>query len=104
MRRRGTGQAGALLEPSSGSGVAEVSVERVGAASGVSRSQVCRYFPDQEALIAAVVDFQIAAVLARQRSLLASLESLADLQEWADDVVELKRARNGARECPLGLW
>jgi TetR/AcrR family transcriptional regulator, transcriptional repressor for nem operon len=83
-------------------GVAGVSVERVGAASGVSRSQVCRYFPDKEALIDAVVDFQIAAVLARQCSLLASLESLADLQEWADDVVELNRARNGAPGCLLG--
>jgi TetR/AcrR family transcriptional repressor of nem operon len=83
-------------------GVAGVSIERICAASGVSRSQVRRYFPAKEALIESVVDFQIAAVLARQRSLLASLGSLADLQEWADDVVELNRARNGARGCPLG--
>lgn len=83
-------------------GVAGVSIERVRVASGVSRSQVCRYFPAKEALIDAVVDFQIAAVLARQCSLLSSLESLADLQAWVDDVVELNRARNGARGCPLG--
>jgi TetR/AcrR family transcriptional regulator, transcriptional repressor for nem operon len=83
-------------------GVAGVSIERVRAASGVSRSQVCRYFPAKEALIDAVVDFQIAAVLARQCSLLASLGSLADLEAWADDVVELNRARNGARGCALG--
>jgi TetR/AcrR family transcriptional repressor of nem operon len=83
-------------------GVAEVSIERVRAASGVSRSLVCRYFPAKEALIDAVVEFQIAAVLARQRSLLAGLGSLADLQAWADDVVELNRARNGACGCPLG--
>jgi TetR/AcrR family transcriptional regulator, transcriptional repressor for nem operon len=83
-------------------GVAGMSIERVRAASGASRSQVYRYFPTKEALIDAVVDFQIAAVLARQRSLLASLGSLADLQEWADGVVELNRARKGARGCPLG--
>jgi TetR/AcrR family transcriptional regulator, transcriptional repressor for nem operon len=83
-------------------GVAGVSIEQVRAASGVSRSQVTRYFPAKEALIDAVVDFQIAAVLARQCSLLANLRSLGDLQEWADDVVELNRARNGARGCPLG--
>jgi AcrR family transcriptional regulator len=79
-------------------GVAGVSIERVRATSGVSRSQVARYFPAKEALIDAVVDFRIAAVLARQCSLLAGLRSLADLQEWADDVVEL----NGVRGCPLG--
>jgi AcrR family transcriptional regulator len=83
-------------------GVAEMSIERVRAASGASRSQVYRYFPAKEALIDAVVDFQIAAVLASQRSLLASLGSLGDLQEWADDVVELNRARKGACGCPLG--
>jgi hypothetical protein len=48
------------------------------------------------------VDFQIPAVLARQRSLLASLGSLADLQESADEVVELNHARKGACGCPLG--
>jgi TetR/AcrR family transcriptional regulator, transcriptional repressor for nem operon len=83
-------------------GVAGVSIERVRVASGVSRSQVCRYFPAKEALIDAVVEFQIAAVLARQCSLLAGLGSLVDLQEWADDVVESNRGRNGARGCPLG--
>jgi TetR/AcrR family transcriptional repressor of nem operon len=83
-------------------GVAGMSIERVRAASGASRSQVYRYFPVKEALIDAVVDFQIAAVLARQRSLLARLGSLGDLQEWANDVVELNRARTGPRGCPLG--
>jgi TetR/AcrR family transcriptional regulator, transcriptional repressor for nem operon len=83
-------------------GVAGVSIERVRAASGASRSQVCRYFPAKEALIEAVVDFRIAAVLARQCSSLASLGSLADLQEWADEVVESNRAGKGVRGCPLG--
>jgi TetR/AcrR family transcriptional regulator, transcriptional repressor for nem operon len=83
-------------------GVAGVSIERVCVASGASRSQVYRYFPAKEALIDAVVDFQIAAVLARQRSSLASLGSLADLQEWADGMIELNRTRNGAHGCPFG--
>jgi TetR/AcrR family transcriptional regulator, transcriptional repressor for nem operon len=50
-------------------GVAGVSIERVRAASGFSRAQVCRYLPAEEALIDAVVDFQAAAVLARHCSL-----------------------------------
>lgn len=83
-------------------GVAGVSIERVRAASGASRSQVYRFFPAKEALIDAVVDFRIAAVLDRQRSLLASMDSPGDLQEWADGVIELNRARKGSRGCPLG--
>jgi TetR/AcrR family transcriptional regulator, transcriptional repressor for nem operon len=83
-------------------GVAGVSIEQVRSVSGVSRSQVCRYFPAKDALIEAVVDFQIAAVLAQQRSLLASLGSLEELHEWADDMVELNRARKGASGFPLG--
>lgn len=83
-------------------GVARMSIERVRTASGASRSQVYRYFPAKEALIDAVVDSQIAAVLAQQRSLLASLGSLKELHEWADEMVELNRPRKGARGFPLG--
>jgi len=83
-------------------GVAGVSIERVRVVSGLSRSQVCRYFPAKEPLIDAVVDFRIAAVLARQCSVLAAVGSLADLQEWADDLLEMNRARPGERGCPLG--
>jgi TetR/AcrR family transcriptional repressor of nem operon len=83
-------------------GVAGMSVERIRAASGVSRSQVDRYFPAKEALLDAVVDFQIDAVLARQRSWLASLGCLEDLNIWADEVVEVNRTWKGARGCPLG--
>jgi AcrR family transcriptional regulator len=97
MRRRVTGLCGARPRLSSGSASRGVSIERVRAASGASRSQVYRYFPAKEALIDAVVDFQIPAVLVRQRSLLATLGSLGDLQEWADGVIELNRARKGAR-------
>lgn len=81
-------------------GVAGMSIERVRAASGASRSQVCRYFPAKHTLIDAVVDFQIAAMLARQRSLLARVGSLRDLQEWAGDVIEWNR--KGPHGCPLG--
>jgi TetR/AcrR family transcriptional repressor of nem operon len=83
-------------------GVAGVNVEQLCAAAGVSREQVHRYFPVKEALIGAVVDFQVAAVLARQRSLLANLGSLADLQRWAGDMVELNHGRKEACGCPLG--
>lgn len=83
-------------------GLGGMSIERVRAASGVSRSQIYRWFPAKDTLIDAVVDFQIASVLARQSSLLASVGSLRDLHEWADGVVELNRVRKGSRGCPLG--
>ncbi|WP_083845285.1 TetR/AcrR family transcriptional regulator [Pseudonocardia dioxanivorans] len=80
-------------------GVAGMSVERVCAASGVSRSQVYRCFPAEDALVSAVVDLHVAAVLGRQRSLLLNVASLADLYAWAEDMVEL----GGARRCESGL-
>ncbi|MFC7656638.1 TetR/AcrR family transcriptional regulator [Pseudonocardia benzenivorans] len=76
-----------------------MSVERVCAASGVSRSQVYRCFPAEDALVSAVVDLHVAAVLGRQRSLLLNVASLADLYAWAEDMVEL----GGARRCESGL-
>jgi TetR/AcrR family transcriptional repressor of nem operon len=83
-------------------GVAGVNVEQLCAVAGVSRAQVQRYFPAKEALIGAVVDFQVATVLERQRSLLANLGSPADLQRWANDMVELNHGRKEAYGCPLG--
>jgi AcrR family transcriptional regulator len=53
-------------------GVAGTSLEQVLTASNASRSQFHRYF-----VIEAVVDFQVNPVLARQRSLLARVDSVS---------------------------
>jgi len=83
-------------------GVAGTSIEQVLTASNTSRSQLYRYFTNKEAVIEAVVEFQVNAVLAHQRSLLESVDSLGGLRGWADAVVAMNRTRGGVGGCPIG--
>ncbi|WP_433559261.1 TetR/AcrR family transcriptional regulator [Pseudonocardia xinjiangensis] len=83
-------------------GVVETSIEEVLAASNASRSQLHRYFANKEAVIEAVVDFQVNPVLAGQRSLLARVDSVSGLREWADTFVAMSRTRGGVGLCPIG--
>lgn len=83
-------------------GVVGTSIEQVLTESNASRSQLYRYFANKEAVIEAVVDFQVNAVLARQQSLLARVDSVSGLREWADAVVAMNRTRDGVGGCPIG--
>jgi TetR/AcrR family transcriptional regulator, transcriptional repressor for nem operon len=83
-------------------GVAGTSIEQVLTASNTSRSQLYRYFANKEAVIEAVLDFRVNAVLARQQSPLARVDSVSGLREWADAVVAINRTRGGAGGCPIG--
>jgi TetR/AcrR family transcriptional regulator, transcriptional repressor for nem operon len=83
-------------------GVVGTSIEQVLTASDASRSQFHRYFANKEAVIEAVVDFQVNPVLARQQSLLAQVDSVSGLREWADAVVAMNRTRGGVAGCPIG--
>src|SRR6201991_2799764 len=82
-------------------GVVGPSIEQVLTASDASRSQFHRYFANKEAVIDAVVDFQVNLVLARQQSLLARVDSVSGLREWADAVVAMNRTRGGVGGCPI---
>ena len=83
-------------------GVVEMSIEEVLTASNASRSQLHRYFANKEAVIEAVVDFQVNPVLAGQQSLLARVDSVSGLREWADAFVAMNRTRGGVGLCPIG--
>jgi TetR/AcrR family transcriptional repressor of nem operon len=83
-------------------GVVETSVEEVLTASNASPSQLHRYFANKEAVIEAVVDFQVNSVLAGQQSLLARVDSVSGLREWADAFVAMNRTRGGVGLCPIG--
>jgi TetR/AcrR family transcriptional regulator, transcriptional repressor for nem operon len=83
-------------------GVVGTSIEQVLTASNASRSQLHRYFANKEAVIEAVVDFQVNPVLAHQQSLLARVDSVSGLREWADAVVAMNRTRGGVGGCPIG--
>ena len=60
-------------------GVVGTSIEQVLTASNARRSQLHRYVANKEA----VVDVPMNAVLARQQSLPARVDSVRGLREWA---------------------
>jgi AcrR family transcriptional regulator len=84
-------------------GGAGTSIEQVLTASNASRSQLYRYFSNKEEVIEAVVEFQVNAVLAHQRALLESVDSLGGLRGWADAVVAMNRTGVGVAGCRIGV-
>ncbi|MGW5063288.1 TetR/AcrR family transcriptional regulator [Streptomyces sp. NPDC004096] len=83
-------------------GVSSTTLDEVRAASGTSKSQLYRHYPDKDALVRDVVALQAAELLERQHQLLRRLNSLRGLERWRDAVVEHNALRNGAYGCPLG--
>jgi AcrR family transcriptional regulator len=71
-------------------------------ASGASKSQVYHYFGDKHGLIEAVVDYQSASVLGFQARTLAAVCSWAELERWADSMVEAFEGRGSRGGCPIG--
>ncbi|MEU9977780.1 TetR/AcrR family transcriptional regulator [Streptomyces sp. NPDC051014] len=83
-------------------GVSSTTLDDVRAASGTSKSQLYRHYPDKDALVRDVVALQAAELLTRQHQLLQRLNSLRGLERWRDVLVEHNSLRNGAYGCPLG--
>ncbi|MFD7607473.1 TetR/AcrR family transcriptional regulator [Streptomyces mirabilis] len=83
-------------------GVSSTTLDEVRAASGTSKSQLYRHYPDKDALVRDVVALQAAELLERQHQLLQRLNSLRGLERWRDALIEHNALRNGAYGCPLG--
>ena len=83
-------------------GVAEVSLDEVGARAHASRSQLYHYFEDRDDLIRAVVDATTSTVLAAQDALLDDLDSWAGIDRWFAALEDIQRGREDRGGCPLG--
>jgi len=83
-------------------GVSAVSLDEVGRATATSKSQMYHYFASKDDLIAAVVICVRDRVLAFQADLLAAVESVDGLRQWADSIVAFHRQAPGWDGCPLG--
>jgi TetR/AcrR family transcriptional repressor of nem operon len=83
-------------------GVAGTSLDDVRAATGTSKSQLYHYFADKSALVRAVVDRQVAAVLQSQSPELDALDSMPALRAWRDRVVALNAQAACVGGCPMG--
>jgi AcrR family transcriptional regulator len=83
-------------------GVAAVSLDEVGRVTATSKSQMYHYFSSKDELVTAVVLCVRDRILAFQAGLLGSVESMDDLQRWADSIVTLQRQAPQWSGCPLG--
>ena len=83
-------------------GVAGVSLDDVGDATGTSKSQLYHYFADKDDPVHAVIDRQQERVLAFHRPQLSSLSSWEDIWRWRDAVVDAQAGRGCRSGCPLG--
>jgi TetR/AcrR family transcriptional repressor of nem operon len=83
-------------------GVAEVSLDDIRDATGVSKSQLYHYFDDKSDLLHAVIECQRERVLGNHRPTFRSLEGWDDLLRWRDMIVTHQAARSCRSGCPLG--
>jgi TetR/AcrR family transcriptional regulator, transcriptional repressor for nem operon len=83
-------------------GVAEVSLDDIRDATGVSKSQLYHYFDDKSDLLHAVIECQRERVLGIHRPTFRSLEVWDDLLQWRDMIVAHQAARSCRSGCPLG--
>lgn len=84
-------------------GVNAVTLDDVRAATGTSKSQLYKHFPDGKAeLVRAVVALRAEQILAREEQRLARLKSMSGLRRWRDALVQAAALQGGAYGCALG--
>ncbi len=84
-------------------GVNAVTLDDVRAATGTSKSQLYKHFPDgKPELVRAVVDLRAEQILAREEQRLGRLKSISGLRRWRNAIVQAAGLRGGAYGCTLG--
>ena len=82
-------------------GIAATGVSDVLAATGTGKSQLYHHFGDKRGLVLAVIDHQLARVLAAQPRL--GPDTDGDVAAWAHDLLAAHRGGDGPLSCPLGV-
>ncbi|WP_313888654.1 TetR/AcrR family transcriptional regulator [Mycolicibacterium sp. CBMA 226] len=84
-------------------GVNAVTLDDVRAATGTSKSQLYKHFPDgKPELVRAVVTLRGEQVMAREGERLARLRSMSGLRRWRDALIQGAALQGGAYGCALG--
>ena len=83
-------------------GVNATTLDDVRAATGTSKSQLYRHFPDKQALVHAVIGLRGAQVLERETQRLGRLNSFSGLVRWRNALIQANSLRDGAYGCGLG--
>lgn len=83
-------------------GVHATTLDDVRDASGTSKSQLYRHFPDKDALIHAVIALYGKQVIDRETQRLGRFNSFSGLIRWRNAIVKAASLQNGAYGCALG--
>jgi TetR/AcrR family transcriptional repressor of nem operon len=83
-------------------GAAGTSLDDVGLAARVGKSQMYHYFEDKSSLVHAVIQRQSDRVVDMQESLLPGLETWQAWQEWRTAMVEHQNHNHCVGGCPIG--
>ncbi|GAB4013889.1 TetR/AcrR family transcriptional regulator [Nocardioides ultimimeridianus] len=80
-------------------GVAATTLDHVKAAADVSGSQLYHYFPDKNALVQAVIDYQADAIVERNKQVLGTANGI---EAWREMVMAAARRTQAIGGCQLG--
>jgi AcrR family transcriptional regulator len=83
-------------------GVESTTLDHIGDAAGVGRSQLYHYFTDKADLVGAVIERQTEEILAAQQPVLVAMDSWAAWGRWRNAIVEAQRAGRCIGGCPIG--
>jgi TetR/AcrR family transcriptional repressor of nem operon len=83
-------------------GVHATTLDDIRAATGTSKSQLYRHFPDKDTLVHAVIARRGQQVLQRESERLERLSSFSGLIRWRDALIGVNSLQHGAYGCALG--
>jgi TetR/AcrR family transcriptional repressor of nem operon len=83
-------------------GVHATTLDDVRAATGTSKSQLYRHFPDEDSLVHAVTALRGDQIMTRETQRLGRFNSSNGLVRWRNALIQANALQNGAFGCALG--
>jgi AcrR family transcriptional regulator len=83
-------------------GVTATGLDQIVAASGTGKGQLYHYFSGKRDLTHAVIERQVASIMADQQPRLDALATRADLRAWADALIDSYAGGDHPLRCPIG--
>jgi TetR/AcrR family transcriptional repressor of nem operon len=83
-------------------GVHATTLDDVREATGTSKSQLYRHFPDKDSLVHAVIALRGQQVMTRETQRLGRFNSFNGLVRWRNALIKANALQNGAYGCALG--
>src|SRR5215813_5559651 len=83
-------------------GVHATTLDDVREATGTSKSQLYRHFPDKDSLVHAVIALRGHQIMTRETQRLGRFNSFSGLVRWRNALIQASALHNGAHGCALG--